>query len=199
MPAFAGLPLRDRSLSIEISAKAQQEAITQLARHGLSKDAPYLLLNPWTSCQSRNYDQGRFAAATLELAEITNWPVVVTGVAAFRDRSHSLIEALSPYAIDLIGRTTLPQLAAMIANAKLVLTNNTSTMHLADATRTPSVVMFAGTEYESQWRPRHSPSQLLRRPTLCSPCYAFTCPFQMECLDILPEEVVAAGLHLLGI
>lgn len=197
--SFRWLAPSDRSLSIEISAKAQQEAITQLARHGLSKDAPYLLLNPWTSCQSRNYDQGRFAAATLELAEITNSPVVVTGVAAFRDRSHSLIEALSPYAIDLIGRTTLPQLAAMIANAKLVLTNNTSTMHLADATRTPSVVMFAGTEYESQWRPRHGPSRLLRRPTPSSPCYAFTCPYQLECLDIPPEEVVAAGLEMLAI
>jgi len=83
----------------------------------------------------------------------------------------------------------------MIANAQLVLTNNTSTMHLADATRTASFVMFAGIEYESQWRPRNSSSRLLRRPTPCSPCYALTCPYNLESLDILPEEVVAAGLE----
>lgn len=59
--------------------------------------------------------------------------------------------------------------------------------------------MFAGTEYESQWRPRHTLSRLLRRPTPCSPCYAFTCPYQLECLDISPEEVVAAGLELLKV
>jgi ADP-heptose:LPS heptosyltransferase len=194
-----GFEVRDRSLSIQISAVAQQEATRLLAQHGISAGAPYILLNPWTSCQSRNYDSGRFAAAARQLAETTNWPIVVTGVAKDRERSGSLLKALSPHAIDAIGSTTLPQLAALIANARLVLTNNTSTMHLADATRTPTVVMFAGTEYESQWQPRNGPSRLLRRPTPCSPCYAFTCPYQLECLDIPPEEVVAAGLELLSL
>jgi len=90
--------------------------------------------------------------------------------------------------IDLIG-TTLPQLAALIANAQLVLTNNTSTMHLADATRTECCYVCRH-EYESQWRPRHSPSRL-RRPTLCVALATPTCPYQLECLDIPPEEVVA--------
>ncbi len=123
--------------------------------------------------------------------------MVVTGVEKDRLQSASLLATLGDYGIDLIGKTTLPQLAALIANAKLVLTNNTSTMHIADATRTPTVVMFAGTELESQWRPRNGTSRLLRRPTSCSPCYAFTCPYQLECLDISPEEVVAAGLELI--
>ncbi|WP_016866123.1 MULTISPECIES: glycosyltransferase family 9 protein [Fischerella] len=123
-------------------------------------------------------------------------PVVVTGVEKDRHKSASLLLILGNYAIDLIGKTTLPQLAALIANAKLVLTNNTSTMHIADATRTPTVVMFAGTELESQWQPRNGYSRLLRRPTQCSPCYAFTCPYNLECLDIPPEEVVAAVLKM---
>jgi ADP-heptose:LPS heptosyltransferase len=91
----------------------------------------------------------------------------------------------------------LSDLVALIAKAQLVLTNNTSTMHIADATGTPNVVLFAGTEQERQWRPRHSPSRLLRRSTVCSPCYAFTCPYNLQCLDIAPETVVAAGLDLL--
>ena len=193
-----GLRVGDRSLSIKIAATAMAEATTLLQQYGLAADAAYILLNPWTSCQSRNYPQERFAAAARYLAIHTGWPVVVTGVAKDRDHSGSFLSALAPYAIDLVGSTTLPQLAALIANAQLVLTNNTSTMHLADATRTPSVVMFAGTEYESQWRPRHGTSRLLRRLTLCSPCFAFTCPYQLECLDIPPEEVVAAGLELLN-
>ena len=192
-----GFTVEDRSLSIQVSTAAQQEATQALAQHGIGADTPYLLLNPWTTCQSRNYDTQRFAVAARQLALDTNWPIVVTGVPKDRDRSAALLEALSPYAIDLIGTTTLSQLAALIANASLLLTNNTSTMHLADATRTPSVVMFAGTEYESQWRPRNAPSRLLRRPTPCSPCYTFICPYHLECLDIPPEEVAAAGLELL--
>ncbi len=209
----AGFEVGDSSLCIHIPEVAQQEAMNLLVGAGFPRPyengenqspitnspfPPYLLLNPWTSCQSRNYDSQRFAIATRQLAEITQMPVVVTGVEKDRPKSASLLTVLGEYGIDLIGKTTLPQLAALIANAKLVLTNNTSTMHIADATRTPTVVMFAGTELESQWRPRNGTSRLLRRPTSCSPCYAFTCPYELECLDISPEEVVAAGLELVN-
>jgi ADP-heptose:LPS heptosyltransferase len=157
----------------------------------------YLLLNPWTTCQSRNYNPQRFAIAAQQLSQKTGWPTVVTGMEKDRDRAAPLLSILGNWAIDLIGATTLSDLVALIANAQLVLTNNTSTMHIADATQTPSVVLFAGTEQEQQWRPRHSPSRLLRRPTVCSPCYAFSCPYDLQCLDITPETVVAAGLDLL--
>ncbi|MGF1480404.1 MAG: glycosyltransferase family 9 protein [Cyanophyceae cyanobacterium] len=157
----------------------------------------YILLNPWTSCQSRNYEGMRFAEAARQLSEQTGWPVVVTGVAKDRDRSRPLLEFLGDRAVDSIGKTTLSELTALIAQARLVLTNNTSTMHIADATRTPAVILFAGTELECQWQPRATDVKLLRRPTVCSPCYAFTCPYSLECLDIAPETVVAAGLELL--
>ena len=41
-----------------------------------------------------------------------------------------------------------------------------------------------------------APARLLRRPTACSPCFAFHARINMECLDIPAEEVVAAGLLL---
>ncbi|ARV59750.1 glycosyl transferase [Nostocales cyanobacterium HT-58-2] len=206
----AGFEVRDRSLCIHIPETTQQEALSLLLeseywekglRNQKEKLLPhprYLLLNPWTSCQSRNYDSQRFAIAARQLAEVTQMPVVVTGVEKDRPKSPALFATLGEYAIDLVGKTTLSQLAALIANAKLVLTNNTSTMHIADATRTPTVVMFAGTELECQWEPRNGTSRLLRRPTTCSPCYAFTCPYNLECLDISLEKVVAAGLELLN-
>lgn len=192
-----GFKVRDRSLTLDIPETAKYTAMEYLREHGLSATSPYLLWNPWTSCPSRNYHPERFVAAARQLAKITGWPVVVTGVAQDRDRTKPLLVALGSPGIDFVGATSLPEMAALVAGARLVLTNNTSTMHLADATRTPSVVLFAGTEYESQWRSRHGPSRLLRRPTTCSPCYAFTCPYNLECLDIKPEEVVAAGLELL--
>ncbi|MBD2777154.1 glycosyltransferase family 9 protein [Iningainema tapete] len=200
-----GFEVSSRSLCIQISEVAQLEALSVLLGSAPKRNyepnfefPPYILLNPWTSCQSRNYDSFRFAYAACQLAETTGMLVVVTGVEKDRSKSSSLLTILGEYGIDLIGKTTLPQLAALIANAKLVLTNNTSTMHIADATRTPTVVMFAGTELECQWEPRNGTSRLLRRPTPCSPCYAFECPYQLECLDIPPEEVVAAGLELLA-
>ena len=180
-----GFKVRDRRLSLQPPTP-----------YPLSP-TPYILLNPWTSCQSRNYDVMRFAAAARQLSQITGYKVIITGVEKDRDRSRPLLEVLGECAIDLIGKTSLSELAALIAKARLVITNNTSTMHIADATNTPAVIMFAGTELECQWQPRFTPAKLLRRPTVCSPCYAFTCPYSLECLDIPPEAVVAAGLELL--
>jgi hypothetical protein len=63
-------------------------------------------------------------------------------------------------------------------------------MHLADAFRRPAVVLFAGTDPEAAWRPRGAPATLLRRPTQCSPCHSFTCPYDNDCLN-LPANLVA--------
>ncbi|KAM3109187.1 glycosyltransferase family 9 protein [Phormidesmis sp. 146-33] len=194
-----GFEVRDRSLAIQIPEAAHRTGTNLLSQHGLAANAPFLLLNPWTSCQSRNYAADRFAIASHQLSKITGWKIVVTGVE--KDRSHSgeLFKVLGESAIDLIGATDLSTLAALIQRSKLMLSNNTSTMHLADATRTPSVILFAGTELESQWQPRDCRSRLLRQPTPCSPCYAFTCPYHLECLDIAPNQVVQAGVELLSL
>jgi ADP-heptose:LPS heptosyltransferase len=173
-------------------------ATALLEARGVAPGAPYLLLCPWTSCQARTYHPDRFARAARRLSKETGWPVVVSGTGADRMRASELFDVFSGRGVDLVGTTDLGALAALVEGARLVLTNNTSTMHLADALRAPSVVLFSGTELEEQWRPRDAPHRLLRRETWCSPCYAFTCPYNLECLDIPSEEVAEAGLSLLA-
>ena len=88
-------------------------------------------------------------------------------------------------------------LAAVIKRAALLIANDSGPMHMADAFGRPMVILYSGTELESQWVPRTASTVLLRRPTPCSPCHAFRCPYNMECLDIPPQEVVAEALKLL--
>ena len=185
-----GFHARGRQLEVSIPSEAKENA------HSLLNE-PYLLLNPWTSCPSRNYDLHRFADAALTLSIETGLSVAVTGVEGDREKSQPLFDALGDRARDLMGKTDLPTLAALVEDAALVLTNNTSVMHLADATRAPLVVLFAGTELPRQWQPRATRFRLLHRVTSCRPCYAFECPYNLECLDIPPHEVVAAGRALL--
>ena len=193
-----GFHITDRSLSIRVPHQARESTAGLLEARGVPANTPYLLLNPWASAQARTYPVDRFARAAHGLSIETGWPVVVTGTEADRERGGGLLTILGNRGVDLVGATSLPELAALVEGARLVLTNNTSTMHLLDALRTPGVVLFSGTELEEQWRPRHTPHRLLRRETWCSPCYAFTCPYNLECLDIPPEEVAEAGLSLLA-
>jgi ADP-heptose:LPS heptosyltransferase len=193
-----GLWVEDRALSISVPKEAREIAAQLLEARGVAPGMPYLLLNPWASAQARTYPTDRFARAAGYLSEETGWPVVVTGTGKDRESVSGLFEALGERSMDLVGATGLPELAALVEGARLVLTNNTSTMHLLDALRVPGVVLFSGTELEEQWRPRSARHRLLRRETWCSPCYTFECPYNLQCLDIPPEEVAQAGLSLLA-
>jgi ADP-heptose:LPS heptosyltransferase len=193
-----GFQVQDRALEVRVPEAARRDTAVLLEAGGVLPGAPYVLLCPWTSCQARTYAPDRFARAARCLSEETGWPVVVSGTETDRVCSGEMLGVLDGRGVDLVGATDLSALAALVEGARLVLTNNTSTMHLADALRAPTVVLFSGTELEEQWRPRHTIYRLLRRETRCSPCYAFTCPYELECLDILPEEVARTGLSLLA-
>jgi ADP-heptose:LPS heptosyltransferase len=194
----AGFRVGDRSMGVRVPEEAHRSVSDLLAQRGMPPGAPYILLNPWASAQARTYPPDRFALAARHISNETGWPVLVTGTEADRERSGEVLGVLGDRGVDFVGATDLPELTAFVGGARLVLTNNTSTMHLSDALRTPGVVLYSGTDLEEQWRPRHNAYRLLRRETWCSPCYAFTCPYNLECLDIPPGEVVQVGLSLLG-
>jgi ADP-heptose:LPS heptosyltransferase len=193
-----GFNAPDTSLQVEIKEQDRAAARGLLSSRGVAGDEPYLLANPWASAKARTYPEDLFARATLDLTKRSGMRVVVTGSPGDRERSSEILSVLGSSAVNLVGQTTVPQLTALVEHATLALTNDTSVMHLADAVNTPEIVLYSGTELESQWRPRRTRHILLRRPTSCSPCYAFDCPRNLECLDIPPQEVAAAGMELLS-
>ena len=183
-----GFVARDRRLMLAIPEEARQAVPSLLERVGLDPDAPFLLVHPGASAQARRYPVERFGIVTRLLTR-RGWPILVTGI----EREAVLLAELMQHAPDarcLVGGATLAEYAALVERAALVICNDTLPMHLADAVGTPEVVLFSGTDYEEQWRPRATAHRLLRRPTSCHPCYLFECPIGLPCLDIPPEEVV---------
>jgi ADP-heptose:LPS heptosyltransferase len=77
---------------------------------------------------------------------------------------------------DLGGRTTLPELAGVLAAARAVVVGNTGPAHLAAAVGTPVVSLFAPTVPPVRWRPWRVPHELLYVDVPCAGCRARTCP-----------------------
>lgn len=193
-----GFTVANRYLALRIPADAGDGAARLLATAGLAPGAPYLLLAPWTSCQARTYFPARSGAAARQLADRLDWPAVVVGRETDDREAGAVLGALGTRAVDLVGATSVAELAALVAGSRLVLSNNTSVLHMADALNRPMVITYSGTDLESQWRPRRAPARILSQPTFCTPCYKLVCPYNRECLDVAPEEIVAAGLELLA-
>lgn len=192
-----GVPVVDDALAARIPADAAEAATRILAEAGADRTRPPVVVLPGASCAARRYDPARFAAAARELAGREGLPVVVAGAEREQELTAE-VAARIPGACDLGGRTSVPQLAAVVARAALVLTNDSLGMHLADALRVPVVVAFAGTDREAEWAPRSTPAVTLRRSTSCAPCRLFACPIGHPCLDIDPAEVAGAGIALLA-
>jgi len=171
----------------------------KLRLKGIGFGRPFVLLHPGASCPARRYPARRFAEVGRSIFKSLNWPILVSGAERERALIEEVVAEIGPGALGVAGETGLAEFAALVERATCVVTNNTLTMHLADALGTPAVVLFAGTECEEQWRPRSTWARLLRRPTDCHPCYRFECPYGLPCLDVPPGEVVAAVLDLAGV
>lgn len=101
--------------------------------------------------------------------------------------------------IDLTGATTLPQLAALLAHCKLLITNDTGTMHLSAGLGTPCVALFLATAQPWDTGPYLADCLCLEPDMPCHPCgFGTQCPHNEACRRrILPETVLTLALHRL--
>ena len=95
--------------------------------------------------------------------------------------------------VNLVGKTRLSELITALRGCRLLVTNDTGTMHLAAALGTPTVSIFGSTE-PVLTGPLGSAHTVVRHHVPCSPCFKRECPFgHYECMTkISPEQVAAA-------
>jgi len=137
----------------------------------LESNSAYIVVHPGSGGYSlaRRWDVEQLAAAADRLASERGTQIVVVGSKG--DDGAALIRALKSPAIDLTGKTTLPQLADVLAKAALYLGSDSGVSHLAGAAGTPSVVVFGPTN-PAAWRPWNlkTESVVVRSGVECSPC-----------------------------
>lgn len=192
-----GLPADDTGLRLSLPSGAVAAADALLAHVGVGPGEPFVAVAPGASCPARRYPAERFARAAAEIGARTGFSIVVLGSTRERDLGDAVTSAIPGGATSLAGQTSVPELAAILARASLLLGNDSGPMHLAEAFARPMVIVFSGTDLESQWGPRQAPARMLGRPTACAPCYRFICPTALECMDIPPAEVAANAFALL--
>jgi ADP-heptose:LPS heptosyltransferase len=152
---------------------------------------PYVVLHPGASAPARAWSPQRCAAA-VEALVAAGRRVVVTGGPAEVALTRAVAAAAGT---DLGGRTSFPELAAVLAGADAVVVGNTGPAHLAAAVGTPVVSLFAPVVPAARWAPYRVPSVLLGdQDAPCRATRATVCPVPGHpCLDtVTPEDVVAA-------
>jgi lipopolysaccharide heptosyltransferase II len=169
-----------RSLGATVDAEeiAVETPVPERRRIGLCPGAEYGPAKRWLP--------ERFA----EVAKSVGGEWVLFGTAKDETVGTQIAEALGQNCVNLIGKTTLEQLITELRRCRLLLTNDTGTMHLATLLGIPVVAVFGSTEPRLTG-PLGSGNRVVRHQVECSPCFLRHCPLDFRCMKaVTAEEVV---------
>ncbi|HWD21225.1 MAG TPA: lipopolysaccharide heptosyltransferase II [Verrucomicrobiae bacterium] len=174
-----------------------RQALAKFQLPEAASNRPYFGLNPGAEYgPAKRWPAERFveAAQKLQAARPGRW--LIFGGAGDAALAASVAADLD--AVNLAGKTTLPELASLLKACQVLLTNDTGPMHLAAAVGVPVVVPFGSTSPELTG-PIFSPdAKVLRKSPPCAPCFRRECPIDLRCLTaIQADDVARAALECL--
>ena len=148
---------------------------------GMNPGATYGLAKCW--------DPDRFGELGKRLAREWNAGILIFGKKEEGLLARKILEYVRNDASDLTGKTTLLRLAALLERCRLLLTNDTGTMHVAAAVNAPVVALFGPTDPSTTgpWGNNHV---VIRKNVPCSPCMKRVCPTDHRCMELITVEEV---------
>ncbi len=99
---------------------------------------------PRATWEGRQWSVSNFAEVAERMHHRTGWQGVVCGGRSEVELADTLCARSTAPLLNWAGRTDLPQLASILSASRLVLTNETSAVHIAAACGTPTVCLLGG-------------------------------------------------------
>ena len=162
---------------------------------GEGKIRGFVAMQPGASASARQWPVASFAALADILWESEGLcPVILGSQGEIPLGEAFAAEAHCPHVLAQ-GKTDIPQLAALLTKCRLLVTNDTGTMHLAAGLGIPSLAFFLATAQPWDTGP-YLPGCLCLEPALpCHPCgFGKACPHDHRCLGQITAKGVAEAI-----
>ncbi len=202
---FIGLELKCRKLELFLENENVRHAEEMLERGGIGGSDLLVGIVPgagrsWGgSAYLKHWPAENFARLADKIIE--NYPakIIIIGDSSEKEICNKVISGMQHPAIDLSGRTTPGELAALLSKMKLVITNDGGPLHMAVALGIKTVSVF-GPVNDVVYGP-YPPGKghiVVKSKVPCRPCYknfrVSECANPQECLSgINPDEVFSAA------
>ena len=170
-----------------------------LATHGIPPKEHLIGVNLGTTWDTKRWSLENFAEVITRAQKRFKARILLTGSATEIPLGEALAQIAKVETVNLIGKTTLMQLGALIESCDLYLTCDSGPMHIAAAVGTPTIALFGPTSPT-----RHGPygenHEVIEKPVECRPCYKRKCmrrDLPHLCMtEIDPNEVVTQILKM---
>jgi len=194
----------DRIPHLEVDPKSAQEIEQLLHQEGSQDDKPLIACHVSSNNgQSKRWPLPYWATLLDRLIHEAGAQIILTGAPADLPLVDNVISHMREHPINLAGKTSLPQLAALLQRANLLISGDSGPIHIASALGTPIIGLYGPTN-PALTGPVSPDATVLRSPIWCSPCYntidSADCRFYTtQCMkNITPTQVFEVVLKKLG-
>jgi ADP-heptose:LPS heptosyltransferase len=160
--------------------------------------APIVSLHPASNWQSKMWFPERWATLADALVDRFGASIVFAGSDGERGYVNEVMALMKHESTSLAGRTTLPQLAAVLARCDLVLGTDSGPRHVAAGVGRPQVTLMSAHEHVQRWHFDRENEIVLRADVPCSPCFQSYCWHQSCMKAISVDAVLGACAQLLS-
>jgi heptosyltransferase-1 len=185
---FLGASASPVSFDLRVQPEAEAAVVRLLAEVHVPTQPPLIVINPSCSTAWRTWPAERWVPVVSALA--ADGAVVLIGSHKQVTRHAQIARAAWPRPHDLTGRTTLPELVALLGRCALHIAPDTGTAHIAAALGRPVVGLYGPT---APWRkaPYGNEDLAVYHPGACGPSCPRLCLRRRRCLQAAtPEEIV---------
>jgi heptosyltransferase-2 len=180
-----------RHITREYAAVLQAGAFDPVAWSGLAVTGSAEYAGRIVFCPGAKFGPSKQWQGFRDLAALLSGERIVILGGADDDLEARAIAGQAPDRIvNLAGKTTLPEAAAIIAAGRCVVSNDSGLMHVAAFIGTPAAAVFGSTS--PAWtRPLGRGARVLYTAESCSPCFSRTCRYgHYRCLTAITPRMV---------
>ena len=146
-----------------------------------------------TNSRAKCWPENYFAELADRMVHELDAKIILIGAGSERENAERVIAQMKrpADALNLAGKSTIPELIGILAKANLVITNDTGPAHVAAALSVPTLTIFGPTN-EFETAPLGSRSELIRAAGIdCERCMHRECPIDHRCMTRLTVDAVA--------
>lgn len=193
-----GIPLSSTAPRLYVTEGEVKESKQLLYQRGYLASKKLIGINPGAAFGSAKcWPVEKFRALAIELLKNKDLYLVFFGDVKTLSLVKEICQGLDPRAVNLAGITSLRELACIIKDCDVLVTNDSGPMHIGDAFHVPLVALFGSTEPRVTG-PYGQKESVINKKVSCSPCMKRVCPIDFRCMtQISVEEVASAVLDRL--
>lgn len=180
---------------IAISEGETASAHQVLQRHGVPSEGKYAVLVVGASRANKRWSARSFASLCNWLGDEGIIPVLAGAGVIDESLAADIANLAIVPPVNLVSRTTLKELAAVIRDSRFVVGADTGPVHLAAALRVPTVMLMGPTDANRNG-PYGQMQHVLEVNRPCKHCWKRVCPKGIDCLAAISPERVKDMIQL---